>query len=269
MSFSELADYMRCPYAFRLRHRLGFQPRIAPELGYGKSVHHALRTVADEFQSSGRLPTDAELNDLLDREFFLPYASKPAHLQLKGAAKRLVTRYLDDHSDDLDRIWEAERPFELHLNEAVVTGRADRILDREGGHIEALAIVDYKTSTGRDDDYDLQLQVYADAGRREGLDVRAAYIHDLDAADRIPIDISSEAVVKAEERVRETLTRFTTTSRLDARRAAAANATWSRSAGSRRRSEAFNCGRARGIAEIWGSDKGRHRPSPRSWTSWT
>jgi len=44
----------------------------------------------------------------------------------------------------------------------------------------ALAIVDYKTSTSGDmSEHSLQLQVYADAGRREGLDVRAAYVHDL------------------------------------------------------------------------------------------
>ncbi len=54
----------------------------------------------------------------------------------------------------------------------------------------ALAIVDYKTSTAAAADHALQLQVYADAGRREGLDVRGAYIHDLDATRREPIPIT-------------------------------------------------------------------------------
>ncbi len=51
-----------------------------------------------------------------------------------------------------------------------VTGRADVILDNEGGTTSALAIVDYKTST--DDSapaHDLQLQVYAAAGMQEDL----------------------------------------------------------------------------------------------------
>ena len=66
-----------------------------------------------------------------------------------------------------------------------MTGRADVILDHEGGVPTALAIVDYKTSTtGAPRDHALQLQVYADAGRREGLDVRGAYVHDLKAAKR-------------------------------------------------------------------------------------
>ena len=87
-------------------------------------------------------------------------------------------------------MWETERPFELHLDGVTVTGRADVILDKEGGVPTALAIVDYKTSTSGDAlDHALQLQVYADAGRREGLDVRGAYVHDLKAASRNPVDV--------------------------------------------------------------------------------
>ncbi len=208
LSFSELAGFLLCPYAFRLRHRLRFQPQIAPELGYGKAVHHALRRVAEHHQASGTVPSDSDLERILDEEFFLPYASKPAHRLLKASARRLVDRYLKDYSDDLDRIWEVERPFELHLDNAVISGRADVILDREGGDIHALALVDYKTSRNRETEFDLQLQVYADAGRREGLDVRGAYVHDLDEADRQRVNIEGAAIEAAEERVSEAISRY-------------------------------------------------------------
>ena len=49
------------------------------------------------------------------------------------------------------------------------------ILDQEGGVAGSLAILDYTTSTSSLTVHDLQLQVYAAAGRREGLDGRAAY----------------------------------------------------------------------------------------------
>lgn len=90
-------------------------------------------------------------------------------------------------------MWETERPFELHLDGVTVSGRADVILDKEGGVPTGLAIVDYKTSTGGDiAPHELQLQVYADAGQREGLDVRAAYLHDLNGTrDAIAVDASS------------------------------------------------------------------------------
>ena len=103
---------------------------------------------------------------------------------------------------------QTERPFELHLDNVTVSGRADVILEREGGVTTALAIVDYKTSTDEPADHALQLQVYADAGRREGLDVRGAYIHDLARTDPFSVDISSEAVADAERRVNDAALRL-------------------------------------------------------------
>jgi DNA helicase-2/ATP-dependent DNA helicase PcrA len=40
--------------------------------------------------------------------------------------------------------------------------------------------------------------VYASAGRREGLDVSAAFLHDMVASDRIPVDIEQPAITQAE-----------------------------------------------------------------------
>jgi DNA helicase-2/ATP-dependent DNA helicase PcrA len=202
LTFSELAAFRSCGFAYRLRSMLGFQPFLAPELGYGKAVHHVMRAVAEHTRAHGRPPSPGELDRMFDEGFFLPAASKPAHDLLKKAARRLVNKYLATYRDDLFRIWETERPFELHLSTAIINGRADVILDSEGGEKAALAIVDYKTSTEEgqeaDADYALQLTVYADAGRREGLNVRGAYVHDLKAADRKAVDVTSTAIQAAE-----------------------------------------------------------------------
>jgi DNA helicase-2/ATP-dependent DNA helicase PcrA len=209
LTFSDLAGFLECGMAFRLRNRIGFQPRLAPELGYGKAVHHVLRTVAEETRAGGSIPTPAQLDEILDESFFLPSANKPAHRQLKEAARRLVATYASKHEDDLHRIWETERPFELHLEGVTVTGRADVILDHEGGVPTSLALLDYKTSTSGDPlDHALQLQVYTDAGRREGLDVRAAYVHDLKAADRADVDVSVATIEAAEATVAEAAVRL-------------------------------------------------------------
>lgn len=142
---------------------------------------------------------------MLDEGFFLPAASKPAHRLLKESARQLLSSYMTEYDDDLWRVWETERPFELHLPTAIITGRADVILDKECGEIESLAIVDYKTSTDPEsnDEYALQLAVYTDAGRREGLNVRAAYVHDLKAGDRDPVDVSPEAIAASERIVED------------------------------------------------------------------
>ncbi len=205
VTFSELAAYDTCGLAYRLRNVLGFQPTLAPELGYGKAVHHVMRTIAEHTKAGGEAPDAATVDQILDEELFLPAANKVAHREMKDAARRLVNRYITEHESDLKRVWMTERPFELHLGDAVVSGRADVILDQEGGVTTGLAIVDYKTSTGDHGSHDLQLQVYADAGRREGLDVRAAYVHDLKRGVRDTVDVASSAITSAEAKVTSVL----------------------------------------------------------------
>jgi DNA helicase-2/ATP-dependent DNA helicase PcrA len=105
ITFSELATFLDCAMAYRLRNLIGFQPRLAPELGYAKAVHHL-------FSNRRR--------------------SHWHHGQLKAAARRLVAEYIAEHADDFHRVWETERPFELHLEGVTVSGRADVIPDHEG-----------------------------------------------------------------------------------------------------------------------------------------
>lgn len=202
LSFSDLALYEGCPLRYRLSNLLGFEPQLVPELGYGKSIHHILRRIADETKAKKRLLTPKEISNLFDAEFYLPFANRPAFEALRDKALRLVDRYLTDHSQDLLRIWETERPFELHLPEGVVNGRADVILDRENGHIGALALVDYKTATDprSDDVYAFQLAVYAAAGRGEGINVQAAYLHDLGNSQRKSLPVAEPATIAARKR---------------------------------------------------------------------
>ncbi|MFO0649337.1 MAG: ATP-dependent DNA helicase [Polyangiales bacterium] len=197
-SFSELALYRACPQQYRLRQSLGFMPSAAKEMGYGKAVHHILRRVAEHHSELGAAPTTAELDAIVAREFYLPFADRAAFTAMEARAKTLVSTYLRDFRGDLSRVWETERAFELHLDDATVAGRADVILDREGGVTGAMAIVDYKTrAVDGDDTLALQLQVYTAAARGEGIDVQAAYLHDLggDAKRaRMKVDTSKRAV---------------------------------------------------------------------------
>ena len=206
VTYSELAQFLECGMSYRLRTRLGFQPRLAPELGYGKAVHHMLRRLADFTKRRGDVPNAAQIGTMLDQDFFLPIANRPAHRQMKEAASRLMTTYAREHADDLFRVWESERPFELRLDGITVTGRADVILDHEGDVPTALAILDYKTSTSADADHALQLQVYASAGIREGLEVAGAYVHDLGAAKddrRMPVPVDTTALGAAQKTITE------------------------------------------------------------------
>jgi len=200
VTYSELAAYDTCPKSYLLRNELGFMPPIQAELGYGNAVHHVMRMIAEHCQSTGRMPTQREINDLLTTDFFLPYANKPAHKEMRERARRLVFKYVADYRADLERTWATERPFELYLPGVVVTGRADVIYDTHEGQPDHLAIVDYKTSTGGSIE-PLQLQVYVQAGRREGLTVDAAYVHDMGTTVRHNVPVADADIAAAEAQV--------------------------------------------------------------------
>lgn len=201
-SFSELAAYENCPLKFRFSTSLGFQPQLVSELGYGRAIHHILRHVAEVAKNRQQPPTAADIERIFEDEFYLPFANNAAYHALLDRAKKLVGKYLHDYSGELLRVWETERPFELHLENGIVTGRADVILDRENGVVGNLGIVDYKTSNDSksDDVFAFQLAIYAAAGRGEGLDVRAAYLHALKESERHPIAVGTAEVAAAKIR---------------------------------------------------------------------
>ena len=200
VTYSELAAYLTCPQSYLLRSQLGFLAPIQGEVGYGNAVHHMMRVIAEQTKANGELPTPRQINELLTHGFYLPFANKPGHRQMRENARRLVFKYVNDHPDDLLRTWATERPFELYLPGIVVSGRADVIYDSDSSEPQNLVIVDYKTSTG-DVFEPLQLQVYADAGRREGLAVNAAFVHDMAATLRHKVAVDDDAIANAEETV--------------------------------------------------------------------
>jgi DNA helicase-2/ATP-dependent DNA helicase PcrA len=122
---------------------------------------------------------------------------------MRAMADRMIGKYLTQYKDDLQRIWATERPFEMHLAAGTLSGRADVILEHHNGKPDSLAIVDYKTAKGNEQDnvFAFQLAVYAAAGRGEGLNVDAALLHHLDAGTRSSVDITVSATGKAVKRV--------------------------------------------------------------------
>lgn len=203
ISFSDIANYEECAYRYRLGKNFGFQQELATELGYGRAIHHILRRIAEKARERDKVPTARQIETLMVEEFYLPFASRPEFMRMQKSADRLVGRYLSDYADDLLRVWQTERLFQLHMPDGTLAGRADVILDEEGGRPGRLAIVDYKTATNPslDEHYQLQMTVYAEAARREGLDVVAGYVHELKNGTRKAIDVAEEKNTDALNRV--------------------------------------------------------------------
>lgn len=197
LTYSELASYIDCPAAYLLRTRLGFMPPIAEELGYGNAVHHFMRVIAEHARVHGDIPDAATIESIFDSDFYLPFANKAAAKEMKARARKLVDRYVNERTSDLLRTWATEYPFELYLDGVVVRGRADVIYD-EATDVSPprLTLVDYKTATGIGSP--LQLQVYAEAGLREGLAVGNAFIEDMSAGQRHFVAVDALALADAQ-----------------------------------------------------------------------
>jgi DNA helicase-2/ATP-dependent DNA helicase PcrA len=200
ITYSEIADFLSCGWSYWLKSRIGFPSTVVEEIGYGRAVHHLMRSIAEETAKKGRPLNPMDVDRLLATDFFLPFATGPIASRYKESARKLAFSYLQEYSDEMNRVWETERPFELAIPGALISGRADVILDKHEGTPDDLAIVDYKTGTG-DQEFDLQLQIYAEAGIREGLSVRGAFVHDLGDKVRTPVDTSAAARAEAVKKV--------------------------------------------------------------------
>src|SRR6266404_296453 len=146
---------------------------------------------------------------MVESELFVPFANRASYQQMEHRVKSLVATYIRSYEADLERVWATERPFEMRFSKGILSGRADVILDKEGNKIGSLAIVDYKVNADaeRDARYTRQLQVYAAAGRGEGLTVDALYLNSLrgDRRDCVPHtkESTDEAVKWAEAAVND------------------------------------------------------------------
>jgi len=210
LTFSELKYYFECPYLFKLRFLYGFDTPISRALGYGKSLHDALAEIHAE-SLKGRIPTKADVPRLVEEHLHLPFANRLVEDNLKRAAHKALTGYLQSHGQNLSKLEHVEKVIELKLTEGiVVSGRVDLIRKTDTNEI---VIVDFK-SDERAQTEDLsqkQLHIYA-VGYEQLSGKRADLIevHNLDkgGAKREVVDDSLikttiESVVEAGRKLRE------------------------------------------------------------------
>ncbi len=202
---TDLLTYETCPYGYQLRHEMEFQPPMALALGYGKIVHFILHLLAMNAKETGQVPTVSHLKEVMDKYFYLPFANRAAFRQMKRAVDGNLTHFIKEKGQNFLKIKESERRFNLSINDFTITGKADVVIDGSAGD-DAVTLVDYKTGLDKEDldsmeSYATQLQLYAAAGRQEGINTIAATIYDLHNKKPHNVEISpateSKAIKKA------------------------------------------------------------------------
>jgi DNA helicase-2/ATP-dependent DNA helicase PcrA len=205
-TFSDLNYYWSCPYDYKLRKLMGFSPGVREDYGYGQQIHNLLALIHDRAKR-GKIDPEWVAEEVVKR-FNLRYTTGEPLEKMMDAAKRALVRYVREFPDIEKYVYEAEKPFEFVMGDAMISGTIDllnRIENDEEVRKIPVEVVDFKTtSTGKDvpleeriEEVSRQLVLYAIAAEEAlGYDAREATAHLLYAdrpQERIPVDVSESA----------------------------------------------------------------------------
>ena len=132
--------------------------------------------------AGGGEPQASDVDTLLARSFYLPFAGPLPAQVLRESIRKRVRTYLSQYGDELRRTIRPEVAFEVPLGHACVHGRIDLMLRANGGD-RRVELIDFKTSENRppSEIHINQLRLYAAASERLGLEPVKLAIHDLEA----------------------------------------------------------------------------------------
>lgn len=202
-SFSDLKYYINCPYSYLLQQMMGFSPVLSPAYGYGLQVHNMLNYLHKKWKKTP--PPQEEIEALIESDFFLRFTRGKPFENMKGKAKQILTQYVKDFGKEFPLRLETEKPFELILGGALISGNIDLIqkIDLVSHKVKDVSILDFKTEKERLETKPfirLQLRLYAMAGDKSlGLNPKSAKIHYLTEGIRQNIDISKEKLDRTQK----------------------------------------------------------------------
>lgn len=128
-SYSDLRHFINCPYRYLLQQMMGFSPILELAYGYGLQVHNFLNIMHKQWQSVA--PSLEEVEALVESEFFLRFTRGIPYDNMKSKAKEILKTYVKEYGEDFPLRLETEKPFELILGGALISGTIDliKILD--------------------------------------------------------------------------------------------------------------------------------------------
>lgn len=206
-SYSDLDCFNRCPQDFRFRHVMEYNAGVPVTFGFGTNVHNALSQVHTDYIRERRIPTEGELDALVDRMFKVRYAPPAIAENMKAGVKRIVKNYVDKHKDDFDKVLETEKRFEFVEGRSLIAGQIDLLKKvRADGRPVEVEIIDFKTDRNDGvykENYAEQLRFYAIACLEAlGLRPTAARVHHLDTDTFDTVDISEPQLTHTREEIK-------------------------------------------------------------------
>lgn len=214
-SYSDIRYFLRCPKDYQFRKVFGFSPAIPDLFGFGNTVHAGIGKLHEQFPNRAPTPEQAEeiARDIFHLKHVLPSGdpeNRPGpYERAKNRAAELAVDYVKNFDKDFQQRRQVEARFEIPVDDAVVSGAIDLIIQEDAaGNVVDACVVDFKTLAGGDDppnsldlnwtELALQVQLYAKAAVDVlGNAIKDGFVHLLKDGQRIEVPIDAAAVEAA------------------------------------------------------------------------
>lgn len=214
-TYSEIRYYLRCPKDFQFRKTFGFSPPITEMFGFGMTVHAAVGKLHERFPDARPSGDEAEA---IAREIFhlkhVPRSRDPInnpgpYERGRDSAGGIVRRYAEGYGRDFEHSRQVEAPFEVPIDQAVISGSIDLLLREDAvGNVVDADVVDFKSMSGGPNpdqneelhwtELALQVQLYAKGAREVlGENARTGHVHLLKDGQRLEVPVDDAAVAAA------------------------------------------------------------------------
>ena len=211
-SFSDIKYYFRCPRDYQFRKVYGFSPAVPDLFGFGMTVHAAVGKLHQMHRNEP--PTREQADAVADDMFHLKHVQQSGdpenrpgpYERAKTRARELVSDYAEQFGDDFRQRRQVEARFEIPVQQAVVAGAIDLMIEEDtAGNIIDACVIDFKTMEGGEapeenqnlewTDLALQVQLYAKAARDVlGNLIEQGHVHLLKDGQRVEVPIDEQAV---------------------------------------------------------------------------
>jgi len=218
-SYSDIRYYLRCPKDYQLRKSYGFSPPVVDLFGYGLTVHAAVCKLHELYPDSS--PSSNEAEEIARNVFHVkhvPQSNDPInnpgpYERAKESAAKILRTYVESYGEDFAQKRQVEARFEIPVEQAVISGSIDLLLQEdENGNILDAAVIDFKSMEGGEDaeqnedlhwtELSLQVQLYAKAAREVlGENAQTGRVHLLKDNQRVEVPVSDDAIEAAIENV--------------------------------------------------------------------
>ncbi len=192
-TFSELSAYGRCGYDYKLRYFFGYNAGVPAAFGYGTQIHNILNLIHTRYKDKSL--SNAELEQLVNRHFYLRYAPGQMSKNARKAAVKVVQNYVRSHSHEFPTILETEKSFEAAIGDTLINGQIDLIKRLDAtGKLQEVEVVDFKSDSALlyKPDSQHQVRLYVAASRDSlNLDPKKATIQDLETGKKEDVKIGN------------------------------------------------------------------------------